>query len=485
LKGSLSLRLSLLSLLLFTLLLARTPPPAEAAITLSGYSFTNAPASDLIWDPGTARVYASVPGSAGSRGNTITPIDPVARTVGTSVFVGSEPKKLARSDNGQYLYVGLDGAGAVRRFDLASQTAGLQFSLGADPTFGGRTAEDIAVMPGTPGTVAVARKYTGLSPRHAGVAIFDNGVQRTTTTPGHIGSNSITFGGSPSALYGLDNESSGGAFRRMTVSAGGVSIDDVTQVIPAYGVQTLLYKSGRVYATNGGVIDPTGPSLVGTFVPAGTVHAVAPNRPRVYFLSPTSDAGTYILHIFDSDTFTQVASFQIVTGLGYQVSSLITWGTNGIAFRTSANQIFFFTIQGDTATTPPATMTSPASGATLAGASQLFNWTAASGATGYAIYAGSATGAYDYFSSLFSGTSGTITGLPTNGAIVYIRLWTNFSGEWLFNDYQYNAPNGGGGGGSGPAAMTSPPTGLNPCRRSAELHLDHGRRRHAVRDLRW
>jgi hypothetical protein len=105
-------------------------------------------------------------------------------------------------------------------------------------------------------------------------------------------------------------------------------------------------------------------------------------------------------------------------------------------------------------------MTSPANGATLASASQLFNWTAASGATGYVIYAGSATGAYDYFSSSFSGTSGTVTGLPTNGAIVYVRLWTHYGGDnWQSNDYQYNAANGGGGGGSGPAAMTSPAPG--------------------------
>ncbi|CAN5738299.1 MAG: hypothetical protein H0T97_03010 [Actinobacteria bacterium] len=43
---------------------------------------------------------------------------------------------LAMSDDGQYLYVGLRGAAAVRRVHLPSFSAGLQFSLGSDPSFG-------------------------------------------------------------------------------------------------------------------------------------------------------------------------------------------------------------------------------------------------------------------------------------------------------------------------------------------------------------
>jgi hypothetical protein len=102
----------------------------------------------------------------------------------------------------------------------------------------------------------------------------------------------------------------------------------------------------------------------------------------------------------------------------------------------------------------PASISSPPPGSVLSGSSQLFTWNAAAGATGYAIYAGSTQGAYNYFASLFTGTSGTATGLPTNGSTVWIRLWTNFSGTWQTNDYTYTAANGGGA-----AAMTSPAPG--------------------------
>jgi hypothetical protein len=94
------------------------------------------------------------------------------------------------------------------------------FTLGADSFFGAYSVEDMAVVPGSPQVVAVSRKNTGVSPRHAGVAIYDNGIQRPITTPRHTGSNVIEFG-SATRLYGYNNESTEYGFRRMTVDASG------------------------------------------------------------------------------------------------------------------------------------------------------------------------------------------------------------------------------------------------------------------------
>ena len=35
--------------------------------------------------------------------------------------------------------------------------------------------------------------------------------------------------------------------------------------------------------------------------------------------------------------------------------------------------------------------------------------------------------------------SATVFGLPTNGSIVYVRLWSLIGGVWHFQDYAYNA----------------------------------------------
>ena len=66
---------------------------------------------DLVYDPVGQRIYASLP-SAVANGNSLVQIEPVAGTVGTPVFIGSEPSKLAISSNSQYIYAALDGAAA-------------------------------------------------------------------------------------------------------------------------------------------------------------------------------------------------------------------------------------------------------------------------------------------------------------------------------------------------------------------------------------
>ena len=86
-------------------------------------------------------------------------------------------------------------------------------------------------------------------------------------------------------------------------------------------------------------------------------------------------------------------------------------------------------------------MTSPSNGATLSGASESFSWaTNGTSVTDYAVYAGSSSGAYDYFysGSLGTNTSVTVTGLPTDGSTVHVTLWWYDSG-WYNAKTTYNA----------------------------------------------
>lgn len=252
-----------------------TPRPGELRqITL--------PTRDLVFDPNTQTLFASVPSSAGAVGNSITPIDPVAGAAGTPVFVGNEPRKMAISDNNQFVYVALDGDRAIRRFDVATRTAGLQFGLGTDPQFGALGAEDIAVAPGQPGTIAVARVRVGVSPRHGGVAIFDDGVRRPITTPSFTGSNSIEFSASPSVLYGQNVEGDF-SFRKMGVAPCGVSTATVFH--PVFFASDFRVVNGLAYSMPGIIINPEDATQVASFSTGGA-GLVLPdlNAGRVYFL---------------------------------------------------------------------------------------------------------------------------------------------------------------------------------------------------------
>src|ERR1041385_7385322 len=56
--------------------------------------------NDLVYNTSTGKLYVTIPSSAGSSGNSIAAIDPTTGIVGTPTFVGSEPNKLALSDDG-------------------------------------------------------------------------------------------------------------------------------------------------------------------------------------------------------------------------------------------------------------------------------------------------------------------------------------------------------------------------------------------------
>jgi len=120
-----------------------TPTPGSGGAPPFSLRRIALPANDIVFDPISRKIFASIPSSAGPTGNSVTSIDPFAVTVDTPVWVGSEPRKLAISDDGSALYVALEGAAAVRRFDPRTRTPGLQFWLGNDSSFGPMAVHDM------------------------------------------------------------------------------------------------------------------------------------------------------------------------------------------------------------------------------------------------------------------------------------------------------------------------------------------------------
>jgi hypothetical protein len=87
-----------------------------------------------------------------------------------------------------------------------------------------------------------------------------------------------------------------------------------------------------------------------------------------------------------------------------------------------------------------AVMISPVNGSQLTSTTQTFTWTRVSGATEYWLYLGSIPGGYNIFNqSTGTSTSRTATGLPSDGSMIYARLWTLYGGAWLYNDYSYKS----------------------------------------------
>ncbi len=277
--------------------------------------------NDLVFDSNSGKIYASTTSSDASHADSIVAIDPTTGAIVNSIGLGGTGGKLAVSDNGQYLYVAMDGA--VQRIDLATLTLGLKFSIETP-----LQVEDIEVMPGHPGTVAIERYRPGFSPRDEYVAIYEDGVKRPEMTGG---SNVIEFADTPNKLYGYQKEITSFEFSRISVTPSGVSRTFLTGDLVSGFDTDIEFDGGRIYTTNGLVVDPEAAVPLGQFQASGSVEPVS-RRGLTFFLSENK------LRAFDQQTFLPVGEL-VVPGVSGSQSGLIQWGSKGLSFRTDNNRL--------------------------------------------------------------------------------------------------------------------------------------------------
>ncbi len=186
------------------------------------------------------------------------------------------------------------------------------------------------------------------------VFIYDNGVQRSNTTPANGPQiSSISFSQSSSILYGEYGAPFASVFVTMAVNSLGVSISNTaTGLIPGGELIRIEFDAGRIYASNGTVIDPVSNTLVGTLQdPLLTFESlVKPDSSinRVFVVSGTL-GNPYTLLAFNMITLQSTGSVTVegITGgppLGPPgVASLIRSGADGVAFRSSGQIAFVHT----------------------------------------------------------------------------------------------------------------------------------------------
>jgi len=295
----------------------KVQPPAIRQIAL--------PTQDLIYDPFTARLYTSVTAAGGVRSNSLTRINPITGAIESSTYLGVNPNRLAIADNGQFLYAGLDGESAVRQFNLASQTPGPAFSIGA-----GLYALDIEVMPAHPEVVAVSRsQFAPFGP--VGVAIYDHGVKRTNETSSP---NVIAFGNT-NVLYGYWNYTTAFGFYRYIVASNGlVEVGSSGPLL--HGYADIQFDAGKMFTTLGNVFDPDQMKMLGQLPVNGVLRSDAAAN-RVFVIA--QESGSWVLFACDRTTLALCGKL-VLPGISGTPSSLVRWGTNGLAFRTSGGQIF-------------------------------------------------------------------------------------------------------------------------------------------------
>jgi hypothetical protein len=103
----------------------------------------------------------------------------------------------------------------------------------------------------------------------------------------------------------------------------------------------------------------------------------------------------------------------------------------------------------------PAMMSSPTPGGTLNSSTATFSWTTGSQVTQYSLHVGTTgAGSSNIFGGTVTGQSQSVTGIPTTGATIYVRLYSLIAGAWQYSDYTYTEASP-----AAPATMTSPTPG--------------------------
>jgi hypothetical protein len=287
----------------------------------------NIPANDIVWDPYAQRIYASLPSSYGTQGNSIAVINPSLGRVTGYYFAGSEPNQLALSSDSKYLYAGLNGSGTVQRFILPNFTPDIDINLGNNNGYQ-NDAISMQVYPSDPHSLAVAEGSTGCCGA-TGLYFFTDSTQlpNSITYP-YIGD--LVFANA-TTLYGYYQDT----VSDVTVNSSGGILG--TQWYGLLEGTLIDYAGGLLYDNSGRVLNPQTGSLVGSFDVSGgccSTSLIVPDSPinRFFVAGVTPFFSYFGITSYNLSKFTPVAVTSLSQLNGGTGVNFIPWGSNGLAF---------------------------------------------------------------------------------------------------------------------------------------------------------
>lgn len=234
------------------------------------------------------------------------------------------------------------------------------------------------------------------------------------------------------------------------LQATGVAVEDQRSArnnIPA-GMHTVK----RIDIDNAlAVINPLAPTPIS---PIGTTTSVRPTftweavtgATKYSLVADDSAVLTWPWVVYDNDVTPAEAGCESGTGT-CSYTSTVDFSPGAAVWRIAVvvptgpwpeSALTGFTVEGGALPS----ITLPSANSILGGATHPFNWLAnGTNVTEWWVYAGSSVGAKNYYnsSSLGTATNTVITGLPTNGSLVHVRLWYKEGGQWKYIDTSYTA----------------------------------------------
>jgi hypothetical protein len=306
-----------------------TPGGGESGrLTLTIYTVINLSARNIVFEPFSRRIYAAL-SDASTSPNSIVAIDPFALQVGTPKTVGTQPRQMAVSDDGQFLYIGLDGDHTLGRLNLYTSTLDPAVGLGSDSITGANLrAQDIEVVPGDPHTAAVSVSRPA-SPSGAGVDLIRDGVltgRLPNEFPQFIAPGPIGFGPNPATFFGTD----GSTYYTFSIASGLSLTTSHSITVTGDALGTFVSDGVKFYTNSGRIVDPATGAISAEFTNftnfTNFAESVIPAADigRVFF---DELGGTFAP--FDTNTLQKAGQLTFQRPLF--AGPMVRWGSNGFA----------------------------------------------------------------------------------------------------------------------------------------------------------
>jgi hypothetical protein len=261
---------------------AAAATPAAAGGPLSSWAMVTLPlpSRDVAYDATRDVLLVNVLATHPSLGNSLVELDPESGAVGRELWIGTSLGEIAVTDDGSTAYVA-NGTTVVVVDLVAFEVVDRFEVLPAGPS--SITAEDLAVLPGRSDLVVVSLRGD-FSPSTYGLRAYVDGVALPDVISGSLSPNRIVTTGA-SSVFGYSHGPFGLNYQVQVTATGVTSSGPIFggHAGPITSFSDIEFGLGRVFSTNGHIVDPAGPTLTGSFdAPSSALVALAGDELAVF-----------------------------------------------------------------------------------------------------------------------------------------------------------------------------------------------------------
>lgn len=328
-----------------------TPAPGggeSAPLTLTVYRELSLNLSSVVSVPSRKLLYASIPASATANPNTVIPIDPETGATQTPIPVGNDPRGLAASDDGSFLFVAVQGEQLIKRINLSTGSIDRTFAYPPASFLLSRPFR--ATMQTVPGSQTSLLVYFADNNSFGGVMeLFSDG-GRVNSVPDltqfTIGVNVSDFAFTDAGTaYSLPFTLASPFFNVFTIDATGLHFTPVTGTNLGGNSTTglsLISDGTLLYTKAGQVWDPIAKTQVGSFPVTAinptsfpSLHDMVMETAAGQFFMVADQLGTSVgLNAYDLKTLTSTGTVTFTELNDPTPQNLVRWGSTGFGFMT-------------------------------------------------------------------------------------------------------------------------------------------------------